>query len=811
MKFAEVAVNSPIARRSTFCYSIPPHLSLDIGSAVLVPFGTRMLQGIVISLSDVPSIDVTKDIAGLISSSPLLSKVQVKIALWLSEYYLAPLFSAVTLMLPPGFERKLVSMVQILPDVLDSLDISIEQQQLLHEFEQKTIVRLGEIEKKLGKKKSGMIVNQLVQLGVLVKKEQMQGVKVKPRLVSYLKLEVSKPDIESLIGKLKQNRAFRQAAIIERLALQPGPVSLPELRKSLPCTKQAIDSLVEEGVISIMEKHIRRDPFSSYMISRSPVPTLTVSQIAALDIFDKTLNSDKATGKTSVFLLSGVTGSGKTEVYIRALQKTISSGKKGICLVPEISLTPQTIERFIERFHDRVAIFHSSLSLGQQFDEWHRINNGECDVVIGTRSALFTPLADLGLIIIDEEHEWTYKQVEKSPHYHARTAAIKLAELTGASVILGSATPDIESFYKAENNAYQLIELKERITPRGISPLPDVEVVDMRAELKQGNYGLFSRSLVEKMSKVFERNQQVILFLNRRGSANFVECQKCGYVPTCPRCLLSLIYHSDEGRLVCHHCNYAIKPPKTCPRCFSLRLKYLGVGTQKVEEETKRLFPKIRTLRWDRDVTEKPNAHQEILEKFKSQKSDVLIGTQMIAKGLDLPNVTVAGVINADIGLNLPDYKAGERSFQLICQIAGRAGRGLVPGSVVIQTFCPEHYVIKAASKQDYKGFYDQEIQFRQQMGYPPFNQLARLSYTSINQLSCQKEVRRIYELLKVEKDRKGLFNLRFIGPAPEFLPRVRGRFRWQIILCGLQLPQFLKEIDFPRGWMIDIDPVSVI
>jgi primosomal protein N' (replication factor Y) len=535
------------------------------------------------------------------------------------------------------------------------------------------------------------------------------------------------------------------------------------------------------------------------------------SQEAAWQTICQGLLPGRDIDKPYVFLLAGITGSGKTEIYMRALAEVISQGKKGICLVPEIALTAQTIERFAARFPGRVAVFHSGLSLGEQFDEWNRIQNGDCDVVIGPRSALFAPQPNLGLIVLDEEHEWTYKQADKSPRYHAREVAIKLAELNGAAVILGSATPDVESFYRGKAGKYQLVELKERITPRGISPLPDVEVVDMRDELKSGNRSLFSHSLLANMSEALSRKEQVILFINRRGSANFVQCQVCGYVPDCPRCLVALIYHSAMGKLVCHHCNYSLSPPQVCPQCFSPRLKYFGIGTQKVEEETRRLFPMTRTLRWDRDMTLRRRAHEEILAKFQTHEADVLIGTQMIAKGLDLPQVTLAGVISADIGLNLPDFRAGERTFQLVCQIAGRAGRGLIAGRVIVQTYCPDHYAIKAASKQDYADFYSHEISYRRQFGYPPFSQLARLIFSHTNFIVCGHEAEKMYRLLTTEKDRRGIVDLRLIGPVPAHIPRIRGHYQWQIIICGVALSEFLSDITFPKGWIIDVDPVSVI
>ena len=518
-----------------------------------------------------------------------------------------------------------------------------------------------------------------------------------------------------------------------------------------------------------------------------------------------------ATGSPPLFLLFGVTGSGKTEIYLRALAKTVGAGKRGICLIPEIALTRQTVERFASRFPGRVAVLHSGLSPGEQFDEWHWIAEGNCDVVIGPRSALFAPLPDLGLIIVDEEHEWTYKQEDKSPRYHARDVAIRLAQLSGAVVILGSATPDIGSFHKAQQGEYQLVELKERITPRGYSPLPEVTVADMREELKAGNTSLFSRSLLTAMKDALAQGEQIILFLNRRGTATFVRCRSCGFVFRCPRCSVALTYHSAEKRLICHRCRYSIPVSPTCPRCSGRNLRSLGIGTQRVEEEVTHFFPQARVLRWDKDVVTRRYAHEELLKSFRDRRADVLIGTQMIAKGLDLPQVTLAGVINADTGLNFPDFRSGERTFQLLCQVAGRAGRGVKAGKVIIQTYSPDNYIIEAAARHDYLGFYHKEIDYRRRYNYPPFSQLVRLVYSHVNEESCRREAERVYRLVIGERVRESAIDFNVIGPVPAFAFRARGRYRWQVFLRGPDSSRILSRLDLPRGWTIDVDPVGMV
>jgi len=810
MNYAEVAVNSPIAQRRSFCYSIPPELTIDVGQAVWVPFGSKTLQGVVVKLSDYPSFEATKEISSTITSLPLLSSVQIEIALWLSKHYLTSLFDSVALMLPPGFERRLVTFLHPLPVSVDS-QLSPEQKQVILLLEGRDKVNLKEVERKFGKKKTESIVQQLLRRGLVARGHQLEEPKIKPKLVTHLELQIDRNGAEAEVVRLRVAKANKEAAVLELLINRAGLASLPELRRSVSFSKATVESLRSRGLISAVEVAVRRDPLAHLKITPTLPPRLTLSQEAAWQKIQSSICLKYQDKTPRVFLLHGVTGSGKTEIYLRALTEIVARGRRGICLVPEIALTPQTIERFASRFQGRVAVIHSGLSLGEQFDEWHRIKEGGCDVVIGPRSALFAPQPDLGLIVIDEEHEWTYKQSDKSPRYHARDAAIKLAELNDAVIILGSATPDVETYYRAQRGDYQLIELKERITPYGPSPLPAVDVVDMKEELKAGNRSLFCRSLVKEMTEALAHNEQVILFLNRRGTATFVQCRKCGFTFYCPHCTTALTYHSVTKKMVCHHCNYSISVPVECPQCLSHDMRFLGIGTQRIEEEIQHLFPNVRTLRWDRDMTSRRRAHEELLTKVRTHEADVLIGTQMVTKGLDLPQVTLVGVISADTGLNLPDFRAGERTFQLLCQVAGRAGRGFMLGRVIIQTYCPEHYAIQAASRHDYSAFYERELEYRRKFGYPPFSRLASLTFSHTNETACYREVERMGRLLKDEKDRRGLPDLRLIGPVPAFVPRLRGHYRWQLVLCGADPDDILTNVAFPRGWAVDIDPIGMV
>jgi primosomal protein N' (replication factor Y) len=811
MRYAEVSVNSPAAQHRTFSYAIPQGLSIEIGQAVLVPFGDKLLQGIVLELSQFPAVEETRDIDSIIDSQPLLSPHHVSLAQWISDYYLSPLFDAVALMLPPGFERRIIISICPTPGEYDASSLTQQQRHILKLTKQRGKLGLKDVEKALGKKRAQSIVSQLVRRGLVVRDYQLEPVRVKPKEELYLSLVVSADEARCEATKLHKKGASKQAALLNFLAQQAKAIPLTLARQMARADKAVTDALVKKGLVLIKRVGVKREPFSYQGISPSQPLRLTAAQESAFkSIQASMLEAADERNSQRVFLLHGVTGSGKTEVYLQALAEAVRLGKRGIVLVPEISLTPQTIERFASRFPNRVAVLHSQLSLGEQFDEWRRIRNGEVDVVIGARSAIFAPQPDLGLIVIDEEHEWTYKQHDKSPHYHARDVALKLAELNGAIVIMGSATPDVETFHRTQRGEYNLLQLPERVVPRESSPLPQVSVVDLRDELKAGNRSLFSRSLSQGIKRVLANREQAILFLNRRGGATSVQCRNCGHVLHCRRCEVTLTYHLAEDDLVCHQCNYRMPVPQICPQCLSRRIKYLGVGTQKLEQEASRAFPQARLLRWDSDVTRQKYSHQKILDRFRSHEADILIGTQMVAKGLDLPQVTLVGVISADTALNLPDFRAGERTFQLLSQVAGRAGRGISGGEVIIQTYSPEHYAIQAAAGHDYALFFDREIEYRRQLRNPPFSQLASLIYTHTNDTRCQREADRMKRRLIEERDAKGIADLSLIGPAPAFIHRLRGRFRWQIILRGSELPAFLSPIPIPQGWTVDIDPVGL-
>ncbi|MBE3560502.1 MAG: primosomal protein N' [Ktedonobacteraceae bacterium] len=574
------------------------------------------------------------------------------------------------------------------------------------------------------------------------------------------------------------------------------------LCKASGLTAAQLQRLVNNGLVLIEEVEVRRDPLQGRTLPISQPLTLTKDQQEAVQYI--LAEAQKATG--APILLHGVTGSGKTEVYLQALAAIIAQGKRGIVLVPEIALTTQAVQRVASRFPDRVAIIHSELGLGERYDEWRRIRAGQVDVVIGSRSALFAPVPDLGLIIVDEEHEAAYKQSERRPLYHAREAAIRLGQILRIPVVLGSATPSVESFYRAEQGEYRLSELPARIG----AALPPVEVIDLRSELRAGNTSIISRRLNEELERVLSQGQQAILFLNRRGSASCVLCRDCGNVALCDRCDIPLTYHSTERILLCHYCGRQARILHFCPACKSSAIRYFGVGTEKVQATIQQHFPSARLLRWDRDTARNRRAHEQLLDRFANREADILVGTQMIAKGLDLPGVTLVGVVSADIALNLPDFAASERAFTLLTQVAGRAGRGEEPGHVIIQTFNPQHFCIEAAANHDYHQFYLAEIEARQRYGYPPFRRFVKFTYTHENRHRCQNEALLLYEHLAAWIARLELANTDIVGPAPALLERIRDRYRWQMIVRGPDLHPLLRVIDAP-GWEIDIDPVSTL
>lgn len=807
-------MNAAAPLRQTFTYTAPESLSVKPGHAVYVPFGARTLQGVVMEVTETPGFHEVRDIEELIDERPLLSPAHVALARWMSDLYMAPLFDCVALMLPPGFKRRPLSIFRLAgdPGDLAGLDLPDTQRAIIGYLSEHAEAEAGDLHRDVKLKRMEAAIGALLRRGLITRSYRLARPSVTPKVVSHLRLLVSEEAASEQVKSLKSDgssRALRRALVLEALC-DEGPIPLSRAR-TLGLTPALLRDLRDEGIAVVEDVKVVRDPLAGRTYPYRTPPLLTSGQQRAYESIARALEE----GRGQTFLLHGVTGSGKTEVYLAALDRAVALGKRAIVLVPEISLTPQTVRRFGERFPGRVAVMHSALSLGEHFDMWHEVREGKHQVVIGPRGALFAPQPDLGLVIIDEEHEWTYKQQDASPRYHARRAAGELCRLTGATLVLGSATPDVESYFRAKEGRSRLIELPERLLPSdgGVrpAPLPGVEIVDLRDELMAGNRGIFSRSLAGRIRRALDAREQVMLFLNRRGAASFVQCRDCGYVPECRSCAVALTYHEQESALVCHYCHRQFPLPARCPACGGGRIRMMGLGTERVEEEAKRAFPDARTLRWDRDVTRGRDSHEAILARFMAHEADILIGTQMIAKGLDIPLVTLVGVISADIALHLPDFRAGERTFQLLEQVAGRAGRGPRGGSVIIQTYTPDHYAIEAAGAHDYAGMYERELRFRQRLGYPPFGRLVRLTFAHTGARYAQEQAAAAVRRLHSERDRLGLPNLDVLGPAPAYVPRVRGRWRWNVILRGEDPAAVLRDVQLPRGWAVDVDPVSLL
>nr|BBH90328.1 primosomal protein N' [Thermosporothrix sp. COM3] len=848
-------------------YQVPVELeaALQPGQLVAAPYGERLVEGIVWELLDDSEGPVLDDedepegvrafelrpIHSLLDPEPVLLPHQRALAEWIAEYYVTPLALVAWMMLSPGLVRRSQFVLRLSNDLEpgETTDqASLRLRALLGLLQEEGAIEEKRLTKLLGPTQAQKLIREIRENPFIVREPSLSGPKVKPRMKRVVTLIARGEQL--LEWREEREAKVRQALQQPASSLAPAGVSpwsktgiaageaLPKLDANtvaaqrqlaaLDLLQQSINrnnpwtpytlcqatgltagqlrSMEKEGIVKIEKIAIRRDPLLGQVIPPSSPLQLTDEQQAALNrILAAAARGEEGEVPTPI-LLHGITGSGKTEIYLQALASLVARGKRGIVLVPEIALTTQAVQRVAARFPGRIAIMHSELSTGERHEEWQRIRSGAVDIVIGSRSALFAPVPDLGIIIIDEEHEAAYKQSSTKPTYHAREAALRLGEILHIPVVLGSATPSVESFYRAEQGVYELVSLKGRIG----ATLPPVEIVDLRNELRAGHTSIISRRLQEELRTVLERKQQAILFLNRRGAASFVLCRDCGYVALCNRCDIPLTYHATEQILLCHYCGLQMNMLHFCPSCHSAGIRYFGLGTEKVQETIQRLFPEARLLRWDRDTARNRHAHAELLERFARRDADILIGTQMIAKGLDLPGVTLVGVVSADIALNVPDYSASERAFTLLTQVAGRAGRGSEPGTVIIQTFNPQHFCIETASRHDYHEFYAAEIEVRRRFAYPPFRQFAKFTYAHRKRSRCQHEALRLQAQITEWIRLLNMNDTDIVGPAPAFPERVKEKYRWQMLLRGPDLHRLLRVIDAP-DWEIDIDPLSAM
>ena len=811
MSFAEVAVDAPVGYGRTLSYSVPSSMELEPGQLVWVPLGPRPVQGIAFQLADHSQVEATRPVIAPVEPSPLISGLGLELARWISTHYMSSLFEAGSLMLPPGFETRVRAYLRqayggsgAYPGMTSIATEALDRLAGHGEIEERTLNR------SLGRD-AGRELRNLVNRGVVERRWEMPSPKMSHRYDCYLKATTP---AEEDGDPLSDIRSEKQRDLYGVLVGSQDPILRSYANKDYGTP--AVERLIQRGLVALQWIRVEREPELQRDAGEGAELNITLTHQQQQALVEITAAMEGGPGACSSFLLHGVTGSGKTEVYLRALERCLALGKTGIFLVPEISLTPQTVHRLNARFPGRVAVLHSRLSVGERFDQWWKVRHGDYDVVVGPRSALFAPLADLGLIIMDEEHEWTYKQRDAAPRYHTREVALKLAGLAGAIVVMGSATPDVETYYRARRGIHALLELPTRVAVSAAggttsAPLAQVQVCDMRRELKKGNRSIFSRELAEALQGSMGRGEQAVLFINRRGSSTVVQCRDCGHSLRCRRCSITLTSHSADQRLLCHQCNNRTSYPKVCPQCGSPRIRYLGLGTQRVMDELKKQFPSITALRWDSDTAGVSRGHESIMARFQRGEAQVLVGTQMVAKGLHVPNVSLVGVVLADIGLNLPDFRAGERAFQLLCQVAGRAGRGIAPGRVIIQTYNPTHYAVSAAAAQDYARLYSGEIEYRRSYLNPPFSGLIHMVYQHTNTGAAQAEAERMGRVLRQKAYSTGRGSVDVVGPAPAFPERVRGRYRWHIVLRGRDLRTFLDAITLPQGWTLDVDPVTVM
>lgn len=845
--FIEVAVNIPHSA-GIYHYHLPPELdgTIKVGHLIQVPFGKQSIQGVVIGFIDKPEVPETKPIEALIDPYVALTDMQIMLARHLANTTLVSLAAWIELMLPPGLSQQAdssYSLGQKYPVALGE-KITPLQKRILGLISQRGEMTGRQIAHALPRVNWRSAVQSLVRKQILNVSPILMAPNVRPKKERTVRLSCAPEQIDSFLSQLGRpgsEAARRRKAILEYLRDKPGEVDVQTVYSICGGTPSDIMKLASSGVISVGEREAWRDPLLSAPPQPYEAPILTQDQQTCLDEIKNSLQASLQGENLAPILLHGVTGSGKTEIYLHTVQAVLDQGRQAIVLVPEIALTPQTIQRFVGRLGSRVGLIHSRLSSGERYDTWRRAQTGEIDVIIGPRSALFTPLPRVGLIVMDECHDASYYQSEP-PFYHARHIAIEYARLIGGLCLMGSATPDIESVFLAEQGKWRYLRLPDRILAHkkvvqeqadnlgGVShyptfegqaetmDLPPVTVIDMRQELKSGNRLIFSRALQEALQKVLLKKQQAILFLNRRGMATYVFCRDCGAVIKCPQCDLPLTFHISQsnsnnrgaGILICHHCGYQRRMPTKCAQCGSERIRQMGTGTERVEAEVQALFPQARSLRWDYETTRQKGAHEAILKAFARHDADILIGTQMLAKGLDLPFVTLVGVVLADIGLNMPDFKAAERTFQVLTQVAGRAGRSPLGGEVILQTFEPNHYVIQAAAKHDYRSFYNQELEYRRQLKYPPFYQLLRLEYRSLDKSQAESTAQKMASQIKEWLAEEDSHSIEMIGPVPCFFEREAGYYRWQIVLRGANPVSVIKGRRL-SDWRVEVDPISLL
>ena len=770
MNIAAVIVDVPAKQTDReFDYRIPDKWKAVIapGTRVIVPFGPRMVQGFVTRLKENSEFDKLRYIKEPMDLEPVLNKELLTLGDWMTNEAMCYKISALQAMLPAALKAKYEKVINIIDAKRDELPAEIQAI-----FNNRSSISWKEViegdqahifQKEVHKGHLELVYNVKNKLNK--KTVRMIRPLHSPEQLSEI--------ILTLTGSMKKQRE-----VLLYFKDNPAPISAKDLLQVTNVSNATIKALIAKELLKEENQEVYRNPYENRMFERSEPLPLTVEQTIAIQPIHESIKENKH----EVFLLYGVTGSGKTEVYLQAIASVLEKGEEAIMLVPEISLTPQTVKRFKERFGEQVAVMHSGLSVGEKYDEWRKIHRKEVKVVVGARSAVFAPFEHLGLIIIDEEHESSYKQ-EENPRYHARDVAIERAKLHSCPVILGSATPTLESFARAQKGVYQLLTMSKRMNA---GALPSVEIVDMREELRAGNRSMFSETLLTKLKDRLEKKEQIVLMLNKRGHSSFVMCRNCGYVLHCPNCDISLTYHRFNNLMKCHYCGHEEGMPTVCPECESDHIRFFGTGTQKVEEELAKILPEARVIRMDVDTTSKKGSHERLLNAFGERKADILLGTQMIAKGLDFPYITLVGVLSADTMLHLPDFRSSEKTFQLLTQVSGRAGRHQLPGEVVIQTYTPEHYSIELAALQNYDTFYEQEMFIRRQNHYPPYFYVVLITVSHEDIMKTVATTEKISQYLRTNLSE----NTVILGPVASPLSRINNRYRYQCLIKYKREPQ---------------------
>lgn len=782
----------------TFDYVIPKRLAafVQIGVRVVVPFGPRTVQGYVMDIQSHPDQDIDetklKEIKEVQDIQPELTSELIQLSAWMSNYHVTKRISVLEAMLPSAIKAKYQKAFELVKEqeVAESLRVKFNKEgHYLYKDAQKNN-DLAELVQLL----NNGDIREVTLLSQKLKKKTQRAVKI---IQGYHPDEV----LAKLEKYIKQYDLY--AYLLDE---QQHIVFLKEIN-DMGFSNSSLDALIKKGYVEKYDAEIDRDPFADRVFEQEVKQKLTIEQQHAFDTVKTTLDGDEA----RTFLLHGVTGSGKTEIYLQTIEAVLNKGKQAMMLVPEIALTPQMVLRFKRRFGDDVAVLHSGLSTGEKYDEWQKIRDGRARVSVGARSSIFAPFKELGLIIIDEEHESTYKQ-EDYPRYHAREIAQWRSQYHNCPIILGSATPCLESFARAEKGVYTLLSLPHRVNQQA---LPNIDIIDMREELSRGNRSMFSNDLRDAMNARLKKKEQIVLFLNRRGYASFMLCRDCGHVPQCPNCDISLTYHKTTDQLKCHYCGYEETPSNQCPNCESEHIRQMGTGTQRVEELLQQEFPDARIIRMDVDTTSRKGAHEKLLSDFEQGKGDILLGTQMIAKGLDYPNITLVGVLNADTMLNLPDFRASERTYQILTQVAGRAGRHEKEGQVIIQTYNPEHYAIQDVKQNNYLTFYQREMTYRKLGKYPPYYFLINFTISHKEMKKVMEASKHIHHILLQHLTSKSYV----LGPSPAALSRINNEYRFQILVKYKREPELLTALQYLDDYYheqyikdklslkIDIDP----